>query len=153
MCLGFASFAGRVNHYYISIFTQQIRHFIKEINETITEDGNDTALRIDGEGCRIIPTYEDLMYRTPNTLEIYKGEVLIDNYTEVIYPSYGNDSGEFLNDLWVYDQYDGLILENNWPLDMSEKQINETALYLPYFSEVIFISRLMTYYSFIFCFS
>lgn len=93
------------------------------------------------------------MYRTPNTLEIYKGEVLINNYTEVIYPSYDNDYGEFLNDLWVYDQYDGLILENNWPLDISEKQMNETALYLPYFSEVIIVSRLMTYYAFIFCFS
>ncbi|XP_034833685.1 alpha-glucosidase 2-like [Maniola hyperantus] len=109
-----------------------IRHYEEEVNETMTEEGNATAERIDREGCRIIPTYEHFMYRRPNTFEIYKGEF---NGTEVIYPSYNEAPDEFLNDLWAYDQFDGLVLENTWPLDKSDKLINETAIYMPYFSE------------------
>ncbi|XP_023938774.1 alpha-glucosidase 2 [Bicyclus anynana] len=114
--------------------------YIKAENDTLEEEVNKTERVIYGptlhtvntESCEILPTYEDVMYRLPNTMEIYKGDI---NGTEVVYPDYKGVASEFLNDLWAYDHYDGVVLENNWPLDYSEKHLNETALYLPYFSE------------------
>lgn len=48
--------------------------------------------------------------------------------------------------LWKHsDKMDGVILHNNWPLDESLKDHNETFHILPYFNEVrveIFVSHL-----------
>ncbi|CAH2208766.1 jg23845, partial [Pararge aegeria aegeria] len=118
---------------FVPYVSPYIRYFEEESNETLTEEGNNTtAQRKDKEGCQIIPTYEDIMYRRPNTLEIYRGAI---NDIEVIYPNYNEAPDAFIDNLWAYDQFDGVVLQNNWPLDNLEKQMNETALYLPYFSE------------------
>lgn len=67
-------------------------------------------------------------------MDLYTGKV--DDY-DVIYPSYDEESDVLMKSLWAYtDQLDGVILENNWPLDQSEKKLNETTKYLPYFNEV-----------------
>ncbi|XP_075979361.1 uncharacterized protein LOC142978710 [Anticarsia gemmatalis] len=64
--------------------------------------------------------------------EVYIGSV--DEY-DVIYPKYDNVSEEFMKQLWVFSDFDAVVLENSWPLDESEKLLNETHLHLPYFNE------------------
>lgn len=42
-----------------------------------------------------------------------------------------------MQSLWVYNtDVDGVVLENNWPLDESEKDFEEINKALPYFNEV-----------------
>ena len=75
------------------------------------------------------------MYSLPETNKLYKGKV--DDY-HVIYPAYNDEESDLLmKNLWAYNsQLDGVFLENNWPLDVSKKMLNETSQYLPYFNEV-----------------
>lgn len=72
------------------------------------------------------------------TLEIYKGLV---NNTPVIYPDYEHDDAtDLLKELWpLTENVDGMILQNNWPLDESTKSINDMYDSLPYFNKVFII--------------
>lgn len=73
------------------------------------------------------------MYHLDN-FELYKGN--IDGY-DVVYPEYDLNPTELLDNLWAYDtEFDGLVLENSWPLDVANKSFNGTDLLLPYFNKV-----------------
>lgn len=104
---------------------------LDERNLTISEEIN----KIPDECYKLISDYEKLIYRSPPSLEMYQGLI---GECKVLYPSYEYASVEFLKGLWIYNgTLDGIVLENSWPLDQSNKTINETAQYLPYFSPVI----------------
>lgn len=86
---------------------------------------------IDETCADIVPTYERYMLRT-NQSNLYVGSIGDDTF---VYPMYENSSDEFMKSLWAYEvEIDGVILENNWPLD--EFKCNETEYNLPYLSEV-----------------
>ncbi|XP_047029290.1 sucrase-isomaltase, intestinal-like [Helicoverpa zea] len=71
--------------------------------------------------------------RDPISYKMYKGVV---NNHDVIYPSYKVVSNETMQHLWAYNtDFDAVILENNWPLDESEKNFDQINDFLPYFSE------------------
>ncbi|CAG5059452.1 unnamed protein product [Parnassius apollo] len=78
-------------------------------------------------------SYEKYIFRDSNTLKMYMGLV---GPHSVLYLNYESISEELIKQLWPYNtDVDGLVLENNWPLDETLKLHNETSLYLPYFNE------------------
>ncbi|XP_041980747.1 maltase-glucoamylase, intestinal-like [Aricia agestis] len=98
-----------------------------EMQQDIEEENND----VNSTTCGILPNFKNIILRDSETLDIYKG--VVDN-EEVIYPNYEDASHYFMEDLWPFEVTpDGIILENNWPYDESEKVLNETGL--PYFSK------------------
>ncbi|XP_072938366.1 alpha-glucosidase 2-like [Epargyreus clarus] len=112
------------------------KKFIPHVSPHILDDRNFTAAdEVDSppdECYKLISDNEQLIYRIPDSLKMYQGLV---GECKAIYPRYGDASAEFLKGLWVYKgAIDGVVLENSWPLDQSNKTHNETALHLPYFS-------------------
>lgn len=72
--------------------------------------------------------------RDPDAHHLYTGKV---GQQDVIYPGYIWASEEFMQNLWIYNtSFDAVILENNWPLDESEKDQDSVYDFLPYFNEV-----------------
>ncbi|CAH2087009.1 unnamed protein product [Euphydryas editha] len=113
-------------------FVPHVSPYIRYIEENNNETTNAETDEEIVESCRIIPKFEDLMYRSDN-FDLYKG--IIDDY-EVVYPSYDLNSDKLLDNLWAYDtEFDALVLENNWPLDVANKSFNGTNLLLPYFNK------------------
>ncbi|KAJ0175214.1 hypothetical protein K1T71_009355 [Dendrolimus kikuchii] len=106
---------------------------ILEANETTTQTTLLSTLT-DHSVCHdTLEHYRHILIRKPNSDDYYKGLI---NGTEVVYPDYRNVNEEFIGVLWKIDKsIDGLFLENNWPLDESEKMLNITSNYLPYFNE------------------
>ncbi|XP_050349898.1 sucrase-isomaltase, intestinal-like [Nymphalis io] len=119
---------------FVPHVSPHIRYIKEETNETTPEEMEDP--KKEGEiieSCRIIPTFKDIMYRSQRNFELYKG--IVNDY-DVVYPSYDLNSEEFMDILWAYNtELDGVVLENNWPLDISNKTYDDIDLYLPYFNE------------------
>ncbi|XP_050676249.1 uncharacterized protein LOC126973143 isoform X2 [Leptidea sinapis] len=83
--------------------------------------------------CSILPEFELFMYHEPRTFGIYKGTVDDD---QVMYPAYDIATQVFLNRMWPFTtQFDGLVVENNWPLDQSNKTAHDPSPFLPYYNE------------------
>ncbi|XP_013140572.1 PREDICTED: sucrase-isomaltase, intestinal-like [Papilio polytes] len=116
----------RFNKRFMPHLSPYIRH---EVNTTIEEEVNNTT-----RNCAATLTkYERYLLRDSINLDPYLGKIGNDT---VVYPDYGTITEELIRDLWIYDtNVDGIILENNWPLDESKKLHNETYSYLPYFNK------------------
>lgn len=110
--------------------------------EEPTEDEEDVPVRSDDqtERCFNDEEYKQYIIHDSHAEDVYIG--VVDGYG-VIYPKYDNVSEEFMKHLWVYSEIDGVVLENNWPLDESDKAVNETHYYLPYFNKVSDLSTAM----------
>ncbi|KPJ03138.1 Alpha-glucosidase [Papilio xuthus] len=117
----------RFNKRFVPHLSPYIRH---EVNTTIDEEEIDNSTRSCGS---TISRYERYLLRDSNNLDPYIGTIGNDS---VVYPDYGTITEELIKDLWIYNtDVDGIILENNWPLDESKKLHNETYLYLPYYNK------------------
>ncbi|CAH0725003.1 unnamed protein product, partial [Brenthis ino] len=115
-------------------FVPHVSPYIRYQKANLSEEENERSINETIKNCHIIPTFEEKMYRFPKTMDLYTGKV--DDY-DVVYPSYDEESDVLMKSLWAYtDELDGVILENNWPFDQSEKKLNETTNYLPYFNEI-----------------
>lgn len=115
---------------YIQYFEPEM-YETEEDTEEDTDDKNITKLNL-SERCFDDEKYEKYILRDANSEQMYIGTV--DDH-DVIYPNYDNISKMFMQKLWVYGDFDGVVLENNWPLDESAKTHNDTRLLLPYFSK------------------
>jgi hypothetical protein len=106
-------------------------------NDTTTDDVTGTT---DGAvTTEVIPNlieeFDEFMLKW-NTHEVYNGSVP-NSDAQIAYPDYEGISEDFLQKLWSFDmEIDGVVLENNWPLDTSWKDHEETYQELPYFNEV-----------------
>ncbi|XP_063383190.1 sucrase-isomaltase, intestinal-like [Cydia fagiglandana] len=122
-------------------YVPQVSPYIRylEVNETDENEASDEIemQRTDNGTCiDIMSEHRQYIlhsaFQANYTSDVYVGLVGEDTF---VYPMFENASVEFMNRLWAYEvELDGIILENNWPLDESPKS-NETALYLPYFSK------------------
>ncbi|CAK1542073.1 unnamed protein product [Leptosia nina] len=116
-----------------NVIRQAKRRFVPHISPYIRY--NEKANASKAPSCTILPEFELFMYRDPYTFEVYKGQV---NEGEVMYPAYEIVSNHFLRRLWpLTTKLDGMFIENNWPLDISNKSIHDPSSYLAYFSEDI----------------
>lgn len=121
----------------------QIRYSKPEVpdkEETTTESSSEKyqiMLSKSAQRCFNDEEFEQYIIRDPDAENVYIG--LVEDQ-DVIYPKYDNISEEFMKKLWIYDDVDGVVLKNNWPLDESEKSVNKTHLFLPYFNEVLYFS-------------
>lgn len=121
----------------------QIRYSKPEVpdkEETTTESSSEKyqiMLSKSAQRCFNDEEFEQYIIRDPDAENVYIG--LVEDQ-DVIYPKYDNISEEFMKKLWIYDDVDGVVLKNNWPLDESEKSVNKTRLFLPYFNEVLYFS-------------
>ncbi|KAJ8718396.1 hypothetical protein PYW08_002633 [Mythimna loreyi] len=111
-------------------------------NETTTE----TETTTEGHTSTTTPTtttpiprcFDDAKFdhynlRDPNLYNLYLGQV---NNHDVIYPGYKWASEKFMQHLWAFNtNFEAVILENNWPLDESEKDREAFYEYLPYFNQ------------------
>nr|XP_032514277.1 alpha-glucosidase 2-like isoform X1 [Danaus plexippus plexippus] len=114
-------------------FVPHVSPYIRYEIKNDTDIQNTTTFTEYNVSCEIMPHFDKLMYRTPNAHEVYTGEI---NDFAVIYPNYEDAPPEFLESLWAYNKkIDGIVLENNFPLDEKEKDLEEMSLYLPYFSQ------------------
>lgn len=114
------------------LFVLQIK-YTKRNSEKPEEVTSEPETRA-SERCFNDDLYEKYIIRSSNSSHIYQGEV---GGNKVIYPNYENVSEEFMKSLWIYNtNFDGVILENNWPLDESKKDFEDIHDYLPYFNEV-----------------
>uniref|UniRef100_A0A2H1VVT1 SFRICE_002234 n=1 Tax=Spodoptera frugiperda TaxID=7108 RepID=A0A2H1VVT1_SPOFR len=76
--------------------------------------------------------FDQYIIRDPDSLYPYKGKA---NGYDVIYPGFSRGSDDFMNAIWNFNtDFDGIILENSWPLDEHEKDFEGMEDYLPYFS-------------------
>ncbi|XP_047996156.1 alpha-glucosidase 2-like [Leguminivora glycinivorella] len=123
-------------------FVPQVSPYIRyhELNETSekNETSNETEMLTTNESCKdIISEYKQYILHDNSTEGNYTSDVYVGLIGEetFVYPIFENASNEFMKELWPYEvEVDGVILENNWPLDESVKS-NETSLHLPYFSK------------------
>lgn len=121
----------------------QIRYSKPEVpdkEETTTESSSEKyqiMLSKSAQRCFNDEEFEQYIIRDPDAENVYIG--LVEDQ-DVIYPKYDNISEKFMKKLWIYDDVDGVVLKNNWPLDESEKSVNKTRLFLPYFNEVLYFS-------------
>lgn len=83
--------------------------------------------------CFDVRPFRSMMLQS-NSGGFYKGLVKDE---KVIYPDYKNISLEFIQKMWVYNlPIDGMLLEDTWPLDESDKKVDNMQNYLPYFNKV-----------------
>nr|XP_026493389.1 sucrase-isomaltase, intestinal-like [Vanessa tameamea] len=130
-----ASLVRNARKKFVPHVSPYIRYINEETNETMSKETENLEINEEEiiESCKIIPTFNDIMYRSQINSELYKG--IINDY-EVLYPSYDVNSENFMDILWAYNtELDGIILENNWPLDHTNNTFDDIDLYLPYFSE------------------
>ncbi|XP_068622558.1 uncharacterized protein [Battus philenor] len=118
----------RNNKRYVPHVSPYLRHVVNETTEE-TEVNNGTK-----RSCAsILSNFERHVIRNSKNLELYIGSVGNDT---VLYLDYNSISSDLMKKLWDYTvDVDGLILENNWPLDETEKLHNEVYLFLPYFNK------------------
>ncbi|XP_022824644.1 probable alpha-glucosidase Os06g0675700 [Spodoptera litura] len=77
--------------------------------------------------------FDQYIIRDPDSSSPYKGRA---NGYDIIYPGFSRGSDDFMNALWNYNtDFDGIILENSWPLDEYEKDFSDIQDHLPYFSD------------------
>ncbi|KAL4711013.1 hypothetical protein ACJJTC_017978 [Scirpophaga incertulas] len=109
---------------------------VSEVIDSPESENNETSAEVDiySKGKHIVETFKDLFLRS-NSSKIYVGTIK-SLQAHVAYPDYGEITDDFLEALWIYKvDLDGVVLENNWPLDESLKALNETYKQLPYFSK------------------
>ncbi|XP_037874417.1 uncharacterized protein LOC101744138 isoform X2 [Bombyx mori] len=84
--------------------------------------------------CFDVRPFRSMMLQS-NSGGFYKGLVKDE---KVIYPDYKNISLEFIQKMWVYNlPIDGMLLEDTWPLDESDKKVDNMQNYLPYFNKYL----------------
>ncbi|XP_047505588.1 maltase-glucoamylase-like isoform X1 [Pieris napi] len=114
-----------------NLIRQARKRFVPHISPYIRFNEDTTTLKT--PACTILPEFDLFMYHDPHTFEIYKGEV---GEVKVMYPAYDVASIHFLKRLWPFtNKFDGLIIENNWPLDQSNKSAQDPSPYLDYYNE------------------
>lgn len=107
--------------------------------ETTTVAGTTTSTSTQTPTTPIPRCFDDAKFdhynlRDPDAHHLYTGKV---NKHDVIYPGYKWASEKFMQSLWVFNtNFEAVVLENNWPLDESEKDRDSFYEYLPYFNEV-----------------
>ncbi|GBP97317.1 Alpha-glucosidase 2 [Eumeta japonica] len=80
-----------------------------------------------------ISHFGHILIADPDSESWYGG--LVDDF-RVLYPDYRSEnSSHFIRNFWRLGDFDGVILQNSWPLDESLKLLNETTASLPYFNE------------------
>uniref|UniRef100_A0A2A4J2U1 P-type domain-containing protein n=1 Tax=Heliothis virescens TaxID=7102 RepID=A0A2A4J2U1_HELVI len=106
----------------------------EESSKDEEEELEEAAVKMEtSERCIDDSKIDHKIIRDPLSYEMYKG--VVDDH-DVIYPSYKVVSEETMQYLWTYNtDFDAVILENNWPLDESEKDFDQINDFLPYFSE------------------
>ncbi|CAG4935055.1 unnamed protein product [Colias eurytheme] len=107
------------------------RRFVPHLSPYIRYNENNNTLAI--PACSILPEFQLFMYHEPHSFEMYKGKIGNDS---VLYPAYDVATTHFLSRVWPHSiKFDGVVMENNWPLDNSNKSKHDPSPYLPYFNQ------------------
>ncbi|KAF9407088.1 hypothetical protein HW555_012776, partial [Spodoptera exigua] len=105
----------------------------EEEGTTETAEAKTKTTVVPEDRCFDDEKFEQYIIRDPDSNNLYKGKA---NDHDIVYPGFSRGSDEFMNSLWNYNtEFDGIILENSWPLDESKKDFNDLEDYLPYFSD------------------
>ncbi|KAG6453041.1 alpha-glucosidase 2 [Manduca sexta] len=107
--------------------------FYEEIIPDISEDNETSITRTTNNLCFDVQDYKDLMLHKPQSMKVYHG---LARNQSVVYPTYQNISERVMKALWVFNNgFEGAILEDTWPLDESEKQVDQMQQHFPYFNQ------------------
>lgn len=113
---------------YNKKFIPHVSPYIQIINNTMESSSKERESL-----CPNLKDNFEYIFIKDKSKTVYVGTV--DN-ADVIYPDYEYATEDFLKQLWPLNvNVDGVVLQNNWPLDQSIKLLNETYLELPYFSQ------------------